>query len=182
MQEFQQFVNEKMKPVVKEKVYHDIPQGFTKYVQIAYWAKFFDVSTNKVLLRLLGAIFPFRKGSIFQERYFEPTMTDEPLIGDDLEMEREAEREASKELAKIPNSLRRERKFDLWGPLWIMITLIVASFVCGHFAQDVEIFFGFKPDKEIIKVKMATFWILFYSSAVPLFLYLFLKFVGNHTI
>ena len=58
MNEFNKYVNQKNKPIVKEKVFHEIPKGFTKYVQIAYWAKFFDVSTKKVLLRLIGAIFP----------------------------------------------------------------------------------------------------------------------------
>lgn len=48
----------------------NIPGGFLKYAYIAYWSKFFDVSTAEVIRWVRGAIFPFIGGSIFPDRDF----------------------------------------------------------------------------------------------------------------
>ena len=119
------YVKERNTIKIEEKKHFEVPTGITKYGKISYWAKFFDVPTKVVVRRMGKAIFPFLPGSIFAERYFEPES--EPLM---------------KEKLMRTNTLRREFKFDLWGPVWIMFTLVVFSFVFAHFSKQVEVYFG----------------------------------------
>jgi hypothetical protein len=63
--------NKKPRIFIKEKEPASFPEGNMKYIYIAYWSKFFDVSTTEVIRRIGGALFPFNKASIFPERYFD---------------------------------------------------------------------------------------------------------------
>ena len=58
---------QKKEVYITERKAVDIPSGFLKYAYIAYWSKFFDVSTSEVIRRVWGAIFPFIGGSIFPD-------------------------------------------------------------------------------------------------------------------
>ena len=49
--------------------------------------------------------------------------------------------------------LRRLRKFDLWGPMWIMITLLITMLVFSRLSSEIEELFGAKPGKKHIKMR-----------------------------
>lgn len=68
---FRKFLEKSKKQVfITERKPVNIPPGPLKYAYIAYWSKFFDVSTDEVIRRVRGALFPFIGGSIFPDRDF----------------------------------------------------------------------------------------------------------------
>lgn len=157
------FLNEKPKFTITERNM-DFPEGPMKYAYISYWSKFFDVSTEVVLRRVLGATFPFRKSSIFKDRYFDES----PELDEDLMPEKTNQ-----------EKMARHEKFDLWAPMWIMFTLNVSLFICGSVSQYLEEVFHLKHQKSLMKVNSIGLLIFFYSMTVPLLLWAFFHFLGN---
>ena len=84
---------------------------------------------------------------------------------------------------KPEDELRREKKFDLWGPMWIMITLQVLTFVFAEVSQMIEELFGLRIEKKkTLKVKSTAVIVWGYSALVPLGLWAYFRFLGNQSI
>lgn len=82
----------------------------------------------------------------------------------------------------VPQSdwgLNRNTKYDLWAPLWILITFNVFLFVFGFISINLSSYFDNTKTDNKMKVTNTASITFTYSLFVPFGLYLFFRIVGN---
>ena len=117
--------------------------------ELAYFAKYFDVTTRDVLLRILWSILPIGgssvPGSANKNNYIERHIQTNP---------------------------------DLYGPIWINITLIFTIAICGNIATYLSSSGEAEWHYDFNKVGLAASTVTVYTLAVPTILWFFFWFRG----
>lgn len=79
----------------------------------------------------------------------------------------------------MTEGLSRNTRYDLWAPIWILITFNIFLFVFGIISTHVEALFSQTQVDKMVNVQKTASLTFSYALLVPMFLYLFFKIWGN---